>query len=165
MSREVTRRAVVPAILVLLGVCGVSGCGAESPAEPPAPERSVDSFCETYWEQKDAYLSKFEGRAEDVEAAGQEDELLGTLMAMGSTIEAMGDVVIIFDHLAGTAPDDIRPDVEAIRDALQKSIDNASDSVGAPLGGLADGLVTGLSTMGSWERVGQYVVDNCGEQG
>ena len=66
---------------------------------------------------------------------------------------------------------DIEPDVAAIRDSWKAQIDAgtkggvglATGSWGDALGGLATGLTSGLTTMGSWQRVGDYVVANCGE--
>ena len=128
-------------------------------------ERSVESFCAEYYEQKSQYLQKYDSLAEEVEAAGEEDPLLGAFGALGGAASAMGDAVIIFDHLDKVAPDDIQPDVAAIRDSLQKQIDSAGDSVNDPLSGLLGGLMSGLTTSGSWQRVGDYVVTNCGESG
>ena len=59
------------------------------------------------------------------------------------------------------APDDIEPDVAAIRDSMQKQIDRMPDSAKDPLGGVLGGILAGLTTMGSWERVGNYVTDHC----
>jgi hypothetical protein len=127
--------------------------------------RSVESFCSTYWDQKEAYLDKYATRSQQVAAAGEQDPLLGVIGGLGSSIEAMGDVVIIFEKLDKVAPDDIEPDVAAIRDALKESVNNAGEAVSNPLAALAGGLMSGLATMGSWQRLGDYVVTNCGEKG
>lgn len=150
-------------VALLVASTLVAGCGLVPGAEED--ERSPEAFCETYWEQKEQFVEKFNERAELSDQIGEEDELAGVLVALGSGIESIGDAVIIFEHLTDHAPDDIRPDVEAIRDALKKSIENTGDSIDNPLGGLANGLMLSLTTMGSWDRVGKYVVEHCGEKG
>lgn len=149
------------AAMCVVPLLSTAGCGAIPGTED---ERSPEAFCKTYWEQKDQYVSKYNDRSALSDKLAEEDPMSGMLVALGSSVEALGDIVIIFDHLADKSPDDIRPDVEAIRDAMQKNIDNAGENVMNPLGGLASGLVGGLTTMGSWQRVGDYVVDNCGEK-
>jgi hypothetical protein len=160
MTARTRTRAASVSVAALLPTALLSGCDVPLIGD----ERSVESFCDTYWEQKDEYLTKYAERDEAIDAAGEEDPLLGVLAGLGTSMEALGDVVIIFDKLAKVAPDDIEPDVVAIRESLQKSIDNAGEAASNPLGALVGGLTSGLTTMGSWQRLSDYVVENCGEQ-
>ncbi|HPB73558.1 MAG TPA: hypothetical protein PLX71_11335 [Phycicoccus sp.] len=151
MSSVWTRRLAPLAVIAALLP---AGCGT-----PRTPE----AFCTVYHEQKDAYLSKYNAAAKDIE--NTKDPLTQTFAGLGMALGAMGDVVTIFDKLDKVAPDDIEPDVAKIRDSLQKQIDTAGNSISDPLGGLASGLMSALTTQGSWQRVNEYVVAHCGEKG
>jgi hypothetical protein len=149
------------ALLVVISTT-TAGCGV---IPGTGEDRSPEAFCKTYWEQKKQFVDKYNDRAELSDQISEQDEFAGMLVALESGIESLGDAVIIFDHLADHAPDDIRPDVEAIRDALKKNNESAGDTLENPMSGLANGLMLGLTTMGSWDRVGKYVVEHCGEKG
>lgn len=141
----------VPIVLVALS-SGLTSCGAE---------RSPEAFCKVYDEEKTAYIAKYNERNDQVQAMEGSDSLAAFVVAGGSIFEALGDIVIIFDKLDKVAPDDIEPDVAAIRDALKKQNESAKDSYDDPLGSLLGGLVSGLTTSGSWTRVGDYVSEHC----
>lgn len=156
------RSAGVTVAIVAATSMATVGCGV---VPGTGDDRSPEAFCKTYWEQKKQFVDKYNERAELSDQISEKDEFAGVLVALESGIESMGDAVIIFDHLADHAPDDIGPDVEAIRDALKKNNESAGDTLDNPLSGLANGLMLGLTTMGSWDRVGKYVVEHCGEKG
>lgn len=134
----------------------MSGCGTE---------RSPKAFCAVYWQQKHEYLAKYNHAAATTQEVAKKNPLLGAFAGVATSLQAIGDVEIIFDKLDKVAPDDIEPDVAAIRDSLQKQTDSAGDAVHNPLGTLVNGLVSSLTTMGSWQRVSDYVVTECGEKG
>ncbi|MGH8897077.1 MAG: hypothetical protein ACRDZ4_08675 [Egibacteraceae bacterium] len=77
-------------------------------------------------------------------------------------------MAVTFDKLEKTAPEEIQPDVEAIRDARQRQRDALKDVVDNPLGALAGSLTSGLFTLGSWERCrcpsSSTVVGSCDRQ-
>ena len=148
-------RTMAPwAVVVAVLGAGLTACGEE---------RSPEAFCRVYHEEKSEYLAKYHSRAGQAAEVSETDPLAGALVALGSSVEALGDVVVIFDRLQKVAPEDIEPDVTTIRDSLKKQIDNAGDTWDDPLGGLANGIVAGLATSGSWQRVGEYVTGNCRE--
>jgi len=144
----------VLAVIVVMATLssGLTSCGAE---------RSPQAFCKVYDEEKAAYIAKYNERNDQVQALEESDSLAAFMVAGGSIFEALGDIVIIFDKLDKVAPDDIEPDVAAIRDALKKQNESAKDSYNDPIGSLLGGLVSGLTTSGSWTRVGDYVTENC----
>lgn len=130
-----------------------------------APQRSVESFCSTYWNEKTAYVDKYERAADGVRAVSDQEPLLGLLSGTAMLAQASGDVIVIFDKLDKVAPDDIEPDVAAIRDTLKSQAEKAPGAISDPLGTIVGGLVQSLMVSGSWQRVGDYVITNCGEQG
>jgi uncharacterized protein YceK len=146
-----------PVLRVLLVVTAVSLIlsGCSSP-------RSTEAFCATYWEQKAAYVSKYDQASDQLEATS--DPLIGLLGNAAMLAQSIGDTVVIFDKLDRVAPDEIEPDVAAVRDSLKAQIESAGEMATDPLGALAGGLVQGLSTGGSWQRVGDYVTTHCGEK-
>jgi hypothetical protein len=73
-------------------------------------------------------------------------------------------IVIIFDKLDQVAPDDIEPDVAAIRDSLKAQTASAGGAYKDPIGTMLGGLVSSMTTTGSWQRVSDYVVAQCEEK-
>lgn len=154
--RHRARSALTTLALAAALVAVLPGCAAS---------RSPEQFCKVYWEEKESYLTKYENANEAIDAAGEKDPLLGGLAGLATGLQAVGDVVIIFEKLDKVAPDDIEPDVAAIRDSLKAQTEAASGAVDNPLGAIAGGLVSSLTTAGSWDRVSKYVVAECGEKG
>ncbi|MGH8903608.1 MAG: hypothetical protein ACRDYA_18535 [Egibacteraceae bacterium] len=136
-------------MLVLIGVALLAGC-----AQP----RSREAFCETLVEEKQRYRDTYSERLDQVGRDGD----LSLSVALGTSLEALRDVAATFDKLEKAAPEEIRPDVETLRDALQRQRDALNDLADNPLGALAGSLTSGLATMSSWERVSTYVEQNCG---
>lgn len=136
-----------------VSVIGLAGCRVQ---------RSADAFCDTYWEQTQAFQDRYEQAADDVRTAGEEDALVGVLGGLSMMAQSLGDTVVIFDRLDKVAPSDIEPDVAAVRDSLKAQMGMAGGAATDPLGSLVQGLFMGLAAGGSWQRVNDYVVANCG---
>lgn len=119
-----------------------------------AEDRSVEAFCETFDLHKERYLSAGNEAARQAEGGN-------VIGGAAGIISALGDLQIMWDELADVAPEDIRADVEAIRDANQEQMDSLSDTVDNPLGAIASGIVGGLLSSGSYSRVDAYIRDNC----
>ncbi len=156
MTHSRARRVAAVGGCIVVMAASLSGC---------ASGRSTEAFCSTYWEEKNAYLQRYGTAAEEIRAAGDEDPFAALLGGTAMIAQALGDTIVIFDKLERVAPDDIQPDVAAIRDNLKAQMERASDAVSNPLGSLVGGLVQGLAVGGSWQRVGDYVVTHCGEKG
>lgn len=144
-------RGVAALVALLVLSTGAAGCGGET--------RSVESYCKVLAEEKAAYLEKYAGLAEAVESS--EDPLAGVLIGLTGTLSAVGDIKIIFDKLAAVAPEEIAPDVEAVRDSFKAQIDALKGAAGDPLGALGAGLVAGLTSAGSWQRVDAWTASHC----
>ncbi|MGV1004808.1 MAG: hypothetical protein ACOYEV_08575 [Candidatus Nanopelagicales bacterium] len=127
-----------------------------------SPGRSVESFCSTYSEEKQAYVEKYDKASGAIKSAGEQDPLAGLLGGTAMVAQSLGDTIIIFDKLDKVAPDDIQPDVAAIRDSLKSQMESVSEMASNPLGALVGGLFQGLASGGSWQRVSDYLVVNCG---
>jgi hypothetical protein len=134
------KRLVGLGVALVLSVPFLAACGAE---------RSTEAFCEAYNDEKDKYLEQYGGEPADGWAA------------VGNLVGAMSAWVPMFDRMAEHAPEEIRADVEHIRDSLKQQQETAGDSAGDPLGGLISGLWSGLMTMDSWNRLGEFVEANC----
>ncbi len=138
---------VAVAVLSLLAI-GISGCGSN---------RSVQAFCDTYHEQKTAFIDRYGGSTK----LGKDPSLGESFAALANGLASVGDVVVIFDELDKVAPDDIESDVARVRDSIQSQIDGAGGMISDPLGAVAGGLVSGLTSAGSFQRVSDYVSVNC----
>ena len=74
---------------------------------------------------------------------------LGGLVEM---VSALGDLSQMWEEAADAAPEEIRIDVEAVRDAWAEQRDAAKQMVDNPLAGLTAGLTSGLSNAAAIER-------------
>lgn len=136
----------------------VSGCNdGENTTSAPAPEsgssrRSVDAYCSTFYGEGT--------RLHDQWAAGAEGDVLTQSVTL---LAASGDMVVFFDKLDKVAPQDIEPDVAAVRDSLKRQLDSlGSVDVRDPLSTAFQQLLIGASSSGSWQRVDDYTTSNCG---
>jgi hypothetical protein len=134
-------------------LAALAGCGGEA-------KRSVAGYCDTYAEQKAAYIEKYSERGELVEST--EDPLASLLLAAVTTAEALGDIRIMFDKLSEVSPEEITPDINEIRDSMNDQLDSISGIGGNPLLTIAGSLFRGLVSAGSWRRFSDYTVENCG---
>ena len=145
------REARLGAVACLL-ISSLAGC---------SEGRSVEAFCSTYSEEKESYVEKYDKASDAIKSAGEEDPLAGLLGGTVMVAQSLGDTIIIFDKLDKVAPEDIEPDVAAVRDSLKSQLESVSDMASNPLGALVGGLFQGLASGGSWQRVSDYLVENC----
>jgi len=125
------------------------------------PERSVESFCTTLRSEKERILAQIDQGSAAAEA--QSDELASGMMSLGVTLQALGELRTYFHELADVAPDEVRTEVEIIRDEVDKQFDTAGDAASNPLGSLAEAVVSGFAMSGQMETVNNFAKDNCGE--
>jgi hypothetical protein len=125
--------------LVVTGLT-VGGVGIHAAA---GPHRSTKSFCQVYSTEKAKFIHETNGND------------------LASGLSAVIGMPQMFDRLDKVAPDEIEPDVANIRDALKKSEDAAGGALGNPLGALGQSLVAGIEAGPSWERVANFVDQNC----
>lgn len=124
------------AVTVLAGV-GLTSCG---------DNRSVEAFCSTMDEHKDAFTSQMDTAM---------DQGFGGLLTAGS---AVGDLKHMWNALSEVAPEDIQPDVESVAEVWTTQEENGSS------GNWMGAVTTAVSNSGSMVRVNQYAVENCGEE-
>ena len=116
-------------------------------------DRSADAYCRAFYEHAAPI------RAGYVEADEQmEEDPVGSIVTL---LGSPGDIAVIFDAMVDHAPDEIRGDTEAARDAVQDQQDALSDALSDPLGALGGSLIEGLTSSGSFARVDSYLNDHC----
>lgn len=118
------------------------------------PERSVDSYCDTFRTEGTKLHQRW---AEQGRQAKRDDDVL---LAISSVAAAPRDLASFFTTLERTAPEDIRADVLALRDAWRIIADQVGDG-GDPLTTAAAGLMVGLSVSNSERRVDRWTSANC----
>jgi hypothetical protein len=133
------------ALLLLLLVGLVVGCGG--------PERSPEAYCRAFYETAAPIRKSYVEAGNEVE----NDPLQSIVTLMGSP----GDLSVIFDSMVAHAPDDIRSDTEAARDAMKKEQDAIGEGLSDPLGALGKSLGAGLTSSGSFQRVSDYLDEYC----
>lgn len=144
------------AVLLLVGCMGTA-CSS-------APTRSVKNFCATYTSEKAKFLRTY-GPLESQPPANESASSVFSNLILG--MQSLGDVSIIFDKLDKAAPDDIEPDVAAVRDSwksMQGTLGDEASNAFNPkglVGALLKGLLASAESGGSWTRLGQYVQTNC----
>ena len=130
----------MPASFLTLSACGGS-------------ERSPEAYCRAFYETaapiRQSYLEADEQMEEDP---------LGSIVAL---LGSPGDLTVIFDSMAEHAPDEIRADTEAARDALEDQQDAIGDALSDPLGALGSSVIGGLTSSGSFARVDEYLAEHC----
>lgn len=128
------------ALLTTLGACGGS-------------ERSAEAYCRAFYETAAPIRESY------VEADEQiEEDPLGSLVTL---LGSPGDMVVILDSMAAHAPDEIRSDTEAARDALEEQQDSLGDALSDPLGAIGASVIAGLTSSGSFSRIDAYLAENC----
>ena len=126
-------KAISVVSAVLVGGLILTGAGC-------ANSRSTAAYCAAMEKHKSRYLSAMDTAT----AAGG----LGSLVQAAG---AVGDLKVMWKDMAEAAPDDIRSDTEAVRDAWAKQEEAAlSGNWKASLGGA-------LANSGSMARVDAYV--------
>lgn len=87
-----------------------------------------------------------------------EEDPLGSIVTL---VGAPGDLVVILDTMVDHAPDEIRSDTEAARDALEEQQDALADALSDPFGAIGGGLIAGITSAGSFSRVDAYLGEHC----
>lgn len=140
-------------LLLVIGVIVVVGMVAVSAGAAYwlliRSDRSVEAFCRTYAEEK-ARIGQ--------QLPSSDTDLLSGLVG---GLSAIGELPVMFDRLDKVAPDDIEPDVAAVRDSLRQQIETAKGAATDPLGAIASGTVGAAMNAGSYDRVNRYVAQNC----
>jgi hypothetical protein len=125
------------------------------------PERSAESFCRTLRAEKQRILDQLsEGSAA---AEAQSDDLLGVMMGLGVTVQALEELRTYFHKLADVAPEEIRTEVELVRDEFDTQFENAGDAASDPLGSLATSIFGSMAVSGQLDAVNSYAQEHCGE--
>lgn len=140
------RLALLLAVLLTSGSCGSS--------------RSVEAFCDTLISEQERIKAELE-QAQQL-AGQQDDAMLGALVALGSSIEAIGELRIYTRKLAEVAPAEIQVDAEAVADSVDRQFEAMHNAADNPLGALASSLFEGFATAGASERVDTFARANCG---
>lgn len=130
-------------LLLLVGL--VVGCGGS--------ERSPEAYCRAFYETAAPIRKSYVEAGNEVES----DPLRSIVTLMGTP----GDLSVIFDSMVAHAPDDIRSDTEAARDAMKKEQDAVGEGLSDPLGALGKSLGAGLTSSGSFQRVNDYLDEHC----
>lgn len=136
------------AVLAVVTAVALTGC---------APARSAEAFCGTLEEHKARYTEAMAGAGELVEQGGVE----GVVGGLAQSVAAIGDLRTMWSELADVAPEEIRPDVETLRDAYAEQVEAAPGNASDPLSALGSAVMTGLLTSGSTQRVDKYIAANC----
>lgn len=130
-------------LAVLVGL--LSGCGGA--------ERSPEAYCRAFYATAAPIRKTWVEAGNEVEA----DPLKSIVTLLGSP----GDLEVIFDSMVSHAPDEIRADTEAVRDAMKKEQEAVGEGLSDPLGALGKSLGAGVTSSGSFERVNSYLDEHC----
>ena len=129
------------ALTVSLGACGGGS------------ERSAEAYCKAFYETAAPIRESYVEADKEME----QDPLSGIVTLLGSP----GDLTVIFDSMAAHAPDEIRADTEAARDAMKKEQEAIGEGLSDPLGALGNSLAAGVTSSGSFSRVDSYLQEHC----
>ena len=133
------------ALLLLVLLCLLAGCGGS--------ERSAEAYCKAFYETAAPIRESYVEADKEVE----NDPLQSIVTLLGSP----GDLSVIFDSMVAHAPDEIRADTEAARDAMKQEQEAVGEGLSDPLGALGKSLGAGLTSSGSFERVDSYLNEHC----
>lgn len=137
----------------------VTSIGATAPGCGDGTERSVEAFCSTFEREAVRLHDKYGAQVRSVDA--EADPFGALLVGTGSLLEAQGDFVVLFDRLEKVAPEEIQPEVVALRDNFKRQAEAMGELADNPLGALGGGLISGLQSKGSYGRVEGYLGANC----
>jgi hypothetical protein len=143
VSGLVLRLTQAVKLAVLIGMTAsvvVAGVGIRNLV---TPDRSPESFCRVCRQKERQYLEK----------TGRDNLDAGMLAILG--------ILQMFDGLFKVAPDEIRSDVELIRDRVRASGGASGGALDNPLGALGSAPASGFLAAPAWDRVGRYVEQNC----
>ncbi len=140
-SSRILGASALPLLLVGL----LAGCGGS--------ERSPDAYCRSFYETAAPIRESYVEADKEVET----DPLQSIVTLLGSP----GDLEVIFDSMVAHAPDEIRADTEAVRDAMKKEQEAVGEGLSDPLGALGKSLGAGITSSGSFSRVDSYLDQHC----
>lgn len=135
--------ALATAVIVAVWM---GGCGGSS-------ERSAEAYCRAFYETATPIRQSY------VEADKQAET--DPLQALVTLLGSPGDLSVIFDTMAAHAPDEIRSDTEAVRDAMKKEQDAIGEGLSDPIGALGNSIAAGVTSSGSFTRVDNYLNEHC----
>lgn len=134
----------------VLGVAlAVAGCAGEV-------DRSVEAFCDTYAAEERTFIERRNERAQAI--ADQQDPLAAFGEASAAIYASQGDMIVFLDKLSRSSPDDIRPDVDLLLDALRESAGTVETDL---LQAAVAGFVLSSRVDGANQRVDDFVAENC----
>jgi len=139
--------AAILSICLGAAAAGISACGSEAEARTP------EAYCRAFYEKGVPLHDEYEDAAQNMET-----DMLGGLLTL---MQSPGDMATLLDDMSAHAPDDIRSDTEAARDALKKQQESMGDAISDPLGALGSSLGLALTSSGSFERVDEYLNEHC----
>lgn len=148
-GERMKRRRMKKTAVVLVLAVAMSACGSG---------RSPEAFCGAMDNHKERYLAAMESATESL-GSGSAD---GAIAGLAGGLAAISDLQAMWNELADVAPEEIRTDVELIRDENQKQLDSAGENLDNPLGALGSALMGGLKTAGAYQRVDEFTRANCG---
>lgn len=119
--------------------------------------RSVEAYCDTMYEHQDRFEQTM-AQAADAAASGTFD---GALEGLAGAAGAVGDLQQMWSDLADAAPEEIRADVESIRDTYARQFERAEDGASDPLGVLAGSIADSLFNWGAASRVDAWTAEHC----
>lgn len=141
---RMARRLIEGAVVAAMGLV-VGGCGAE---------RSPQAYCDAFWDKAIPFREQLTKSNENLD----NDPFTGIMNLLSPPRDLAG----IFDSMAKAAPEEIRTDTEAVRDAFNKLADSYGETVKNPFGALASNLGTALLTGAAMNRVDAYLTEHCG---
>lgn len=150
-TKQVGRRSAGPLLSMILIIAAVllGSCGAP---------RSPEIFCDVM----DKHRQRYEAATTEALESLETGDLEGLLGGGTQMVAALGDLQMMWDELAEVSPDEIRTDVERVRDHNKEQLDAAAKSLSDPIGVLLGTLSDGLTMSGSYNRVNDYAGDHCG---
>lgn len=137
------------AAALVVAAVALSGCSAA---------RTPKTFCATMDEHRVRYEQAM-GEAQSILGSG---DLAGLVGGVTRAASALGDIQLMWDDLVEVAPDDIRADVEIVRDTNREQLTALQEKAGDPLALLASGITAGITHSGSYQRVNDYALEHCG---
>lgn len=142
--------AVLATLFLGMG-CTLAGC---------TDGRSPAAFCRVMEQHRERY----EAAAGDAMTLVVQGDLDGILAGGAQMVMALGDLQVMWDDLADVAPEEIRTDVERVRDHNQEQLDAAAEALNDPLKALVGSLTSGLASSGSYDRLNDYAGEHCGSR-
>jgi hypothetical protein len=141
------RAWLLVAASALLTATVLSACGGSG------GDRSAEAYCRAFYE----HAAPIRKTYVEADKTLEQDPLKSVVTLLG----APGDLASIFGAMVDHAPDEIRSDTEAVRDAFKKQQESVGEALSDPLGAIGDSLGAALTTSGSFARVESYLQRHC----